>query len=52
MRMLSRSHTSQRDQGDTTDSAAKRTKLLQGAIGFVVMFAILWWVISRVQSED
>lgn len=40
--------------GDTAVEPGKsmRTKVLQGAFGFVIMFAVLWWVFSRVMADE
>ncbi|WP_255190823.1 hypothetical protein [Natronobeatus ordinarius] len=50
-----------RPSDDVTDRAAaeeptegtksRRTKLLQGATVFVVMFVVLWWALSRAQQD-
>ena len=32
---------------DAMESKSRRTKFLQGAIVFLVMFVTLWWLLSR-----
>ena len=41
------------DADETLGSTkSRRTKLLQGAMVFVIMFVTLWWVLSRNQRTE
>ncbi|ELY39022.1 hypothetical protein C496_16562 [Natronorubrum tibetense GA33] len=41
------------DRSEPTDqSKSRRTKFLQGAVVFIVMFVTLWWLLSRGEERS
>ncbi|WP_254861831.1 hypothetical protein [Halovivax gelatinilyticus] len=40
------------EDGEATDGKSRRTKFLQGATVFVVMFVVLYWTLSRMQGSE
>ena len=39
------------DREVAEETKSRRTKLLQGATVFVVLFVVLWWALSRAQQD-
>ena len=52
VKSMLRSSTVGHESAEEPATKSTRTKLLQGAVGFVVMFALLWWVFSRFTTDE